>query len=283
MSQKGLVPPKEKLNLFSNSPRSELFDRLIRDFASEFFHDWELNASTRDLFKELLFAIYEKISEGHHRFFVISDNPVFVWLCMAELREFTLSFDRFLHDVFPEDCGKPLLKEVPEWIASYMAESALGIHALVTKISPAESGRSKTRASEVTPGQHTRGGSSVKSALKRLFEEDFHPTTEAVREEIGDQTLRNMSWAEIEPFLSAAAADIRIMEINGTARDVLEYTTHRDTGLNVIAIGGDKLARGLTLEGLSVSYFLRASRMYDTLMQMGRWFGYQKQTAKDQG
>jgi hypothetical protein len=117
------------------------------------------------------------------------------------------------------------------------------------------------------------GGSSVKSALKRLFEEDFHPTTEAVREEIGDQTLRNMSWAEIEPFLSAAAADIRIMEINGTARDVLEYTTHRDTGLNVIAIGGDKLARGLTLEGLSVSYFLRASRMYDTLMQMGRWFG----------
>ncbi|MGI9362462.1 MAG: Z1 domain-containing protein, partial [Parasphingorhabdus sp.] len=45
-------------------------------------------------------------------------------------------------------------------------------------------------------------------------------------------------------------------------------------GLNVIAVGGDKLARGLTLEGLSVSYFLRCSRMYDTLMQMGRWFGY---------
>lgn len=118
------------------------------------------------------------------------------------------------------------------------------------------------------------GGSSVRAALKRLFEEDFHPTTEAVGEEMGDPTLRDMSWAEVEPFLSAAAADIRIMEINGTARDILEYTTHRDTGLNVIAIGGDKLARGLTLEGLSVSYFLRASRMYDTLMQMGRWFGY---------
>src|SRR5262249_19352005 len=42
----------------------------------------------------------------------------------------------------------------------------------------------------------------------------------------------------------------------------------------VIAIGGDKLSRGLTLEGLSVSYFLRASKMYDSLMQMGRWFGY---------
>jgi len=44
--------------------------------------------------------------------------------------------------------------------------------------------------------------------------------------------------------------------------------------LKVIAIGGDKLSRGLTLEGLCVSYFLRTSKMYDTLMQMGRWFGY---------
>src|SRR5690606_9021274 len=34
------------------------------------------------------------------------------------------------------------------------------------------------------------------------------------------------------------------------------------------------LSRGLTLEGLTISYYLRASKMYDTLMQMGRWFGY---------
>ena len=62
--------------------------------------------------------------------------------------------------------------------------------------------------------------------------------------------------------------------INGTAKDALDYADNQETGLKVIAIGGDKLARGLTLEGLTVSYFLRASRMYDTLMQMGRWFGY---------
>src|SRR6202041_2320951 len=52
------------------------------------------------------------------------------------------------------------------------------------------------------------------------------------------------------------------------------YEANSAQGLNVIAIGGDKLSRGLTLEGLSVSYFLRASKMYDSLMQMGRWFGY---------
>jgi hypothetical protein len=44
----------------------------------------------------------------------------------------------------------------------------------------------------------------------------------------------------------------------------------------VIVIGGDKLARGLTLEGLSTSYFLRVSRQYDSLLQMGRWFGYRR-------
>lgn len=62
--------------------------------------------------------------------------------------------------------------------------------------------------------------------------------------------------------------------INGTAKDVLDYEEAKGKGLKVIAIGGDKLARGLTLEGLCTSYFLRASKMYDTLMQMGRWFGY---------
>ena len=64
--------------------------------------------------------------------------------------------------------------------------------------------------------------------------------------------------------------------INGSALDALDYEQHRETGLNVVAVGGDKLSRGLTLEGLTVSYFLRSSRMYDTLMQMGRWFGYKE-------
>ena len=55
-----------------------------------------------------------------------------------------------------------------------------------------------------------------------------------------------------------------------------EDVSWEDRGISVIAIGGDKLSRGLTLDGLSVSYYLRASRMYDTLMQMGRWFGYRE-------
>ena len=68
------------------------------------------------------------------------------------------------------------------------------------------------------------------------------------------------------------------------SKDVLDYKTHENNhgtnpdwekrGLHAIVIGGNKLSRGLTLEGLTISYYLRSSNMYDTLMQMGRWFGY---------
>lgn len=111
--------------------------------------------------------------------------------------------------------------------------------------------------------------------LETLWRRDFLPTNQTIRERALEFKLPPMSsWKDIEAVLPAVVSEIAVRTINGTAKDVLDYA-HRDgTGLKVIAIGGDKLARGLTLEGLSVSYFLRASKMYDTLMQMGRWFGY---------
>jgi hypothetical protein len=88
-----------------------------------------------------------------------------------------------------------------------------------------------------------------------------------------DTNTQIHSWEDVKQHLHEAASRILVREINGGSGDALNYFDHKK-GLSVIAIGGDKLSRGLTLEGLSVSYYLRASRMYDTLMQMGRWFGY---------
>jgi hypothetical protein len=66
-----------------------------------------------------------------------------------------------------------------------------------------------------------------------------------------------------------------VVEVNsGRNAGKLDYRAHHATGLNVIAVGGNSLSRGFTLEGLTVSYFLRNTQMYDTLLQMGRWFGY---------
>ncbi|MDQ4121740.1 MAG: Z1 domain-containing protein [Acidobacteriota bacterium] len=88
-----------------------------------------------------------------------------------------------------------------------------------------------------------------------------------------DPSVETHEWSDVLPHLNEAASRIQVRELNGGSADALTYFDYKN-GLSVIAIGGDKLSRGLTLEGLSVSYYLRASRMYDTLMQMGRWFGY---------
>ena len=110
--------------------------------------------------------------------------------------------------------------------------------------------------------------------LQELWEADFVPTSQQVRQAVPDQCMPAQQWSDVQPHIAAASKSISVREINGMAGEVLDYIDHSSTGRNVIAVGGDKLSRGLTLEGLSVSYFLRASRMYDTLMQMGRWFGY---------
>jgi hypothetical protein len=111
----------------------------------------------------------------------------------------------------------------------------------------------------------------IRDELKTLWEADFQPTTRSV--DRADCPM--LTWNAVEPHLHEAASRIQIREINGQTADILDYVENKN-GTSVIAIGGDKLSRGLTLEGLSVSYFLRMSKMYDTLMQMGRWFGYRE-------
>ena len=121
------------------------------------------------------------------------------------------------------------------------------------------------------------GHEQVLDRMERLWEVDFIPTTSSVRDSAVDETPGvDSAWSEVESALPDVLQDIEVRMINGSAKDVLDYEECKSRGLKVIAIGGDKLARGLTLEGLCTSYFLRASKMYDTLMQMGRWFGYRR-------
>jgi len=83
-------------------------------------------------------------------------------------------------------------------------------------------------------------------------------------------------WPEIQAQLHRAASSIRTIVVNSKSDEGLNYAEYAERGeaLSVIAIGGLSLSRGLTLEGLAVSYMYRNTRMYDTLLQMGRWFGY---------
>ena len=115
----------------------------------------------------------------------------------------------------------------------------------------------------------------VMNELQKMWSEDFSPTSAETRKQYPDltQDCQDVSWKEISSQLMPSSQKIEVKVINGSAQESLDYWD-RPSGLSVVAIGGDKLSRGLTLEGLSVSYYLRASHMYDTLLQMGRWFGY---------
>lgn len=90
-----------------------------------------------------------------------------------------------------------------------------------------------------------------------------------VREEA---SLLLPEWDAVQRELPAVIAETTVIVDNGESKDRLDYGG--DEPRTVIAVGGGTLSRGLTLEGLCVSYFTRTSTTYDTLLQMGRWFGY---------
>ena len=119
--------------------------------------------------------------------------------------------------------------------------------------------RSSIRVNGAKPGFDALKNAEI-AALHEVFVEEY-----------GDC---GASWGEVQGRLWDSVSPIKVIEINSRSSDSLDYADHQRSGLNVIAVGGFSLSRGLTLEGLVVSYFLRNSMMYDTLMQMGRWFGY---------
>jgi hypothetical protein len=90
-------------------------------------------------------------------------------------------------------------------------------------------------------------------------------------------TLPLPMWRDVEQELGHVLRDVRVVVDNGESEDRLDYDRVENgepVAETVIAVGGGTLSRGLTLEGLVVSYFTRTSNTYDTLLQMGRWFGY---------
>jgi hypothetical protein len=89
--------------------------------------------------------------------------------------------------------------------------------------------------------------------------------------------MSGRSWEEVCPGLYDSINKIRIcsenMSVEAKKRGRLNYQEYQE-GDRVIVVGGQCLSRGLTLENLVVTYFYRNSAAYDTLLQMGRWFGY---------
>ena len=106
--------------------------------------------------------------------------------------------------------------------------------------------------------------------IKTYWEQDFFKVSE-------NERVKSFSFNDIWKFSEKILNSIEVKVLNSDFDHVLEY--EKDERRYII-IGGNKLSRGLTLEGLSISLYLRpepkTGNKYDTLLQMGRWFGYRK-------
>ena len=106
----------------------------------------------------------------------------------------------------------------------------------------------------------------IRDLLRTRWDAAFIPVTRA------SFVARERSFDRIEQHIGPFIEAVQVRQINSVTGEMLDY--EREPSLKAIAVGGNRLARGLTLEGLLSSYFVRRTAMYDTLMQMGRWFGF---------
>jgi hypothetical protein len=113
---------------------------------------------------------------------------------------------------------------------------------------------------------------SFKRRILSLYEKDFLKVTHQI---IGPQSVNmDLFWKNMLKFLSAL--EIILDNSNSNERLTFDTSLRQGSPLWGIIVGGNTLSRGLTIEGLTTSYFIRDSKAYDTLLQMGRWFGYRK-------
>jgi len=108
---------------------------------------------------------------------------------------------------------------------------------------------------------------TLRNEIAQRWEQDFRPKSAAI----------NLSWdvpfGEIEPYLEDLISQgVAVRRLNSNHPDTANF--EEEPTLKAVLVGGNKLSRGVTIEGLLVSYYVRLTPYYDTLLQMGRWFGY---------
>lgn len=149
---------------------------------------------------------------------------------------------------------------------------------------------------------HTTIYAACHRQIRRMIEREWlKPTIDALRKNDGERIGQFQALWESESFVLGAdrraqldcpdkpegfvvimksliaAAESITMTVENSESDFFERLDFNSgQPVRSIVIGGNVLARGLTIEGLVCSYFIRTSSQYDTLMQMGRWFGYRR-------
>jgi len=130
---------------------------------------------------------------------------------------------------------------------------------------------------KISYGQDTKTIDTIKKEFINIWENDIKKNIDITKYPEDNKITFERIWNKILSLLTEDSKKIELIRINSTSDDNLAYEEKKN-GWNVIVVGGAALSRGITLEGLSVSYFLRIAKIpaSDTLIQMGRWFGYRR-------
>lgn len=126
-------------------------------------------------------------------------------------------------------------------------------------------------------GQDQKVREKIKKEFLNIWNKDTKKSFDKNKYPEMDKIEFKTIWDKIAEIIVSETNPIGIVQINSLSDDVLDYDRHKK-GWNVIVVGGAAISRGITLEGLTVSYFTRIAKIptLDTLVQMGRWFGYRK-------
>lgn len=117
---------------------------------------------------------------------------------------------------------------------------------------------------------------SIYGTLEKIWYKYYSHIVESIESYLPkgyhDEFLIPITFNSLKNYLPEAINNIEVKAINSITKDSLEYP--KNSPKKIIAVGGNRLSRGFTLEGLTINYFIRSTDYSDTLLQMGRWFGY---------
>jgi hypothetical protein len=109
----------------------------------------------------------------------------------------------------------------------------------------------------------------LRGEMSARWDEDFRTVTRRI------DAARDMPFEGVEEHIDRLLKEgVPVLALNSKSDAVLDY--EQDPNIKAVLIGGNRLSRGMTLEGLMVSYYVRETPYMDTLLQMGRWFGYRE-------
>ena len=117
---------------------------------------------------------------------------------------------------------------------------------------------------------------SIYFKLKSVWYREYAKIIESIKDYLPegyvDDFMAPIVFDSLIKYLPDAVRDIQTLAINSITKEKLEFP--KNAQRKIIAVGGNRLSRGFTIRGLTINYFVRSTNYSDTLLQMGRWFGY---------